>query len=261
MWHGLLAVGEGATGGRTPHAHAFAAGARALQHVCRPPPRPPWAQDDEDGDSQDNQSDDEVVADAAAAVAAAAGVRGDAHAALSPTDATTLASAFASVVKPRALPFEWLYEGLSPLNPASVARRRRASPFGVAALAAAAAAAAGVDVVPFALPPPPGAGTPPPALAARLAARAPATAPDTDGGWLLLPPGGGWAWNPAAGTITPHPDPPPVSAGARSAWAGGVAAALVCHTRRGDADAVADVLPQLMALDATADAWRDVGVV
>jgi hypothetical protein len=43
--------------------------------------------------------------------------------------------------------------------------------------------------------------------------------------------------------------------GARRAWCALLRTAVVAHTRRGDAEAVAGILPQLLALDADTEEW------
>lgn len=252
-WHGLLAAGDGAG---VSGARVFVAGALALPRLARAPERPPWAGEDDD---------DAVVglvpeeAGQAAVRAAAAAVAGALPAGLAPTieSASKLANAFKAHVPVRSVPFEWMYEGLAPLDAATSLSRGKGAPFAVAALAAAAAAEVGLDVVPLTIAPPPPAGAPPASLGPRLAARVLQGAPDPDT-YALTPSAGGWAWNPVAGVVDPAPAPPPAAAGARGAWASALRAAIVCHQRRGDADAVADVLCQLLALDGGASEWEQV---
>jgi hypothetical protein len=128
-----------------------------------------------------------------------------------------------------------------------------------------------------------------PSVAARMAARTPAAAPET-GKWLLVCPLGEWVWDPSTGEvvvgegeverkwplagflttttrsgsggnqISPPPSfsLPPTSSDPRVGWSSMLRACVVAHTRRGDSDAVAAVLPQLLALDAEAPEWGQV---
>ena len=249
-WHRLLGGGETGGGGA-----AFVAGALALPRLARAPERPEWA---------GNDSDDAVVGlapeeegRAAVREAAAAVARGlPPGLAANAESAAKLAAAFKEHVPVRSAPFEWMYEGLAPLDAATTLARGKGAPFALATLAAA-AAEVGLDVVPLTIPPPPPAGEPPAALGARLAARVLQGAPDPDS-YVLTPPEGGWAWDPVSGTVTQAPTPAPPAAGARGAWASALRAAVTCHQRRGDSDAVADVLCQLLALDGGASEWGQV---
>ena len=123
-----------------------------------------------------------------------------------------------------------------------------------------------------------------------MAARTPAAAPET-GSWLLACPLGEWVWDPATGEVVSSCDDeeverkwplagfrrsdggggrggtaeprsllllPPTSSDPRVGWSAMLRACMVAHTRRGDSDAVAGVLPQLLALDGGAPEWRQV---
>ena len=131
-----------------------------------------------------------------------------------------------------------------------------------------------------------------PSVAARMAARTPAAAPET-GSWLLACPLGEWVWDPSTGQVvcceeqdveskwplagfrrrgsgeeggarggTPSRSPllllPRTSSDPRVGWSAMLRACVVAHTRRGDSDAVAAVLPQLLALDGEAPEWQQV---
>ena len=127
-----------------------------------------------------------------------------------------------------------------------------------------------------------------PSVAARMAARTPAAAPET-GSWLLACPLGDWVWDPSTGEVVPSSSrgegegaegrwpsagfrrrgggerggppplvPPATSSDPRVAWSALLRACVVAHTRRGDSDAVAAVMPQLLALDAAAPEWQHV---
>ena len=172
--------------------------------------------------------------------------------------------------------------------PAEGAASRESRDGGGSGSAAAAAA-------PRALPPPPLS----PSVAARMAARTPAAAPET-GTWLLACPLGEWVWDPATGDVVVSCEGaggaaaeerwpsagfrrrrrrsgggggvggceesekggalllPRTSSDPRVGWAAMLRACVVAHTRRGDSDAVAAVLPQLLALDGEAPEWEQV---
>jgi len=188
----------------------------------------------------------------------------------------------------RAAPVEWLYSGLAPLLLGPVAASRRGAPLGVAAVAAGVAARLGIPTVPAGLVV--GAENNsdsaaaalaralPPDRAARLAGRAASLAsapPGTSDAWVLVCPDGTWAWDPSSGRVErgggEQSSLPALAAsaaglkegsnrvrlalGARRAWCALLRTAVVAHTRRGDAEAVAGILPQLLALDADTEEW------
>lgn len=226
---------------------------------------------------------------------------------------------------------EWLYDGLDPLFPGAVLRKGQklvlsggkhgesmrsggvgaGAPIALAAVASAIARRLGVWNVPVpaeevaaaskkrsaqrgigsaaaGLPQSPLLS---PSVAARMAARTPAAAPDT-GKWLLACPLGEWVWDPATGEVAVSSGGdeeeeevekkwpsagfrrrgsgsrdknqnntlllPGTSSDPRVGWSAMLRACVVAHTRRGDSDAVAAVLPQLLALDGEAPEWEQV---
>jgi hypothetical protein len=119
-----------------------------------------------------------------------------------------------------------------------------------------------------------------------MAARTPAAAPET-GSWLLACPLGQWVWDPSTGEVVSGEERgeeverrwpsagfrrragggggrvpllllPETSGDPRIGWSAMLRACVVAHTRRGDSDAVAAVLPQLLALDGDAPEWAQV---
>lgn len=210
--------------------------------------------------------------------------------------AASLAAALAGAGL-RASPVEWLYCGLAPLLPGPVAAARRGAPLGVAAVAAGVAARLGLPCVPAGLVAGAENGEAttaraalaaslPPDRAARLVGRASSLAsapPGAGDAWVLVCPDGGWAWDPSSGRVVEverggggdEAGLPALAAaaaglgenasihlatGARRSWAALLRTAVIAHTRRGDAEAVAGVLPQLLAVDGGAEEWAMMGL-
>jgi hypothetical protein len=189
---------------------------------------------------------------------------------------TTLQSLFKGPERLRCEPFEWVYEGLSPLLLPDCLAARRAAPAAAAVAAAAVGARLGLPLLPLpAEAAPAGLAGPraaapaglPPALALRVAAQplAPGPGPwllrlDAPGEALFLDAGDGAVMTSAAAAAR-HPLVAHLSLDewrARAplgAWQGLVRVLLQAHQRRGESDLVARWTYVALALDPDAPEW------